>query len=158
MKPHSRLITAVLAVMFVLQGELSGDEIRAPARPNIILAMADDLGWGDPGFNGNTIIKTPHLDAMARASLRFDRFYSGAPVCSPTRGSCLTGRHPYRYGIWSANQGHMRKQEVTLAEVLKTQGYATGHFGKWHLGTLDPARSGKGAARNATCAISRLRA
>ena len=138
-----------MAVLFLLQGGLSGDEIRAPARPNIILAMADDMGWGDPGFNGNTIIKTPHLDAMAGASLRFDRFYSGAPVCSPTRGSCLTGRHPYRYGIWSANQGHMRRQEITLAEVLKTQGYTTGHFGKWHLGTLDPGRSGKGAARNA---------
>jgi arylsulfatase A-like enzyme len=110
--------------------------------------MADDLGYGDPGFNGNTVIKTPHLDAMARASLRFDRFYSGAPVCSPTRGSCLTGRHPYRYGVWTANAGHMRPQEVTLAELLKSQGYATGHFGKWHLGTLDPARSGKGAGRN----------
>jgi len=58
--------------------------------------MADDMGWGDPDFNGNSIIKTPNLDAMAKASMRFTRFYSGAPVCSPTRGSCLTGRHPYR--------------------------------------------------------------
>jgi arylsulfatase A-like enzyme len=120
-----------------------------PARPNIILAMADDMGWGDPGYNGNTVIKTPHLDSMAASSLRFDRFYAGGPVCSPTRGSCLTGRHPYRYGIWTANAGHMRKQEITLAEVLKTQGYATGHFGKWHLGKLDPTHSGKGAGRNA---------
>ena len=119
------------------------------AKPNIILAMADDLGWGDLGFNGNRIIKTPHLDEMARAGLRFERFYSGAPVCSPTRGSCLTGRHPYRYGIWSANQGHLRKEEIGLAEALKTQGYTTGHFGKWHLGTLDPTRSGKGAGRDA---------
>ncbi len=118
-------------------------------RPNIILAMADDMGWGDPGFNGNRVIKTPHLDEMAKAGLRFERFYSGAPVCSPTRGSCLTGRHPYRYGIWSANQGHLRKEEMSLAEALKTQGYTTGHFGKWHLGTLDPAHSGKGAGRDA---------
>jgi arylsulfatase A-like enzyme len=118
-------------------------------RPNIILAMADDMGWGDPGFNGNKVIQTPNLDEMARSGLRFERFYSGAPVCSPTRGSCLTGRHPYRYGIWSANQGHMRPQEITIAEALKTQGYATGHFGKWHLGTLDPAHSGKGASRDA---------
>ena len=73
---------------------------------------------------------------MAASGLRFERFYAGAPVCSPTRGSCLTGRHPYRYGIGGANAGHMRKQEITLAEALKTQGYATGHFGKWHLGTL----------------------
>ncbi|MBC8469238.1 MAG: sulfatase-like hydrolase/transferase [Planctomycetes bacterium] len=105
-------------------------------KPNIILCMADDMGWGDPGFNGNKIIKTVNLDAMAKAGMRFTRFYSGAPVCSPTRGSCLTGRHPYRYGIFFANTGHMPKEEITLAEALKTQGYTTGHFGKWHLGTL----------------------
>jgi len=109
---------------------------RDKDKPNIILCMADDMGWGDPGFNGNSIIKTPNLDAMAKAGMRFERFYSGAPVCSPTRGSCLTGRHPYRYGIFFANVGHMRKDEITLAEALKTQGYTTGHFGKWHLGTL----------------------
>jgi len=73
---------------------------------------------------------------MAKEGIRFDRFYSGTPVCSPTRGSCLTGRHPYRYGITFANVGHMKNEEITLAEVLKTQGYTTGHFGKWHLGTL----------------------
>ncbi|MHC4461318.1 MAG: sulfatase family protein [Planctomycetota bacterium] len=109
---------------------------KGTARPNVILCMTDDLGWGDPGFNGNSIIKTGNLDAMAEGGLRFRRFYSGAPVCSPTRGSCLTGRHPYRYGIFFANVGHMRKEEITLAEALKTQGYVTGHFGKWHLGTL----------------------
>jgi arylsulfatase A-like enzyme len=109
---------------------------RAVTGPNILLCMADDLGWADPGFNGNKIIKTPNLDAMAEAGLRFTRFYSAAPVCSPTRGSCLTGRHPYRYGITFANVGHMPKEEITLAEALKTQGYTTGHFGKWHLGTL----------------------
>lgn len=111
-------------------------ETKSADKPNIILCMADDLGWGDPGFNGNTIIQTPHLDRMARAGMRFTRFYSGAPVCSPTRGSCLTGRHPYRYGIYFANSGHMPKEEITLAEALKSQGYTTGHFGKWHLGTL----------------------
>ena len=116
-------------------------------KPNIILCMADDMGWGDPGFNGNKIIKTGNLDAMAKAGMRLTRFYSGAPVCSPTRGSCLTGRHPYRYGIFSANVGHMRKEEITLAEALKTQGYTTGHFGKWHLGTLLPDYSGKGPGR-----------
>jgi len=116
-------------------------------KPNIILCMADDMGWGDAGFNGNSIIKTGNLDAMAEAGLRFRRFYSGAPVCSPTRGSCLTGRHPYRYGIFFANVGHIRKEEITLAEALKTQGYVTGHFGKWHLGTLLADYSGKGPKR-----------
>ena len=104
--------------------------------PNIILCMADDQGWGDTGYNGHPYLKTPHLDAMSRAGLRVDRFYSGAPVCSPTRGSALTGRHPYRYGVPTANAGHVREGEITLAELLKGQGYATGHFGKWHLGTL----------------------
>jgi len=105
-------------------------------KPNVILCMCDDLGWGDVGFNGGKVVRTPHLDALRREGIRFARWYSAAPVCSPTRGSCLTGRHPYRYGITFANVGHMKKQEATLAEAVKTQGYATGHFGKWHLGTL----------------------
>ena len=98
--------------------------------------MADDLGWGDPGFNGNRIIRTPHLDAMAQAGIRFTRFCSGGPVCSPTRGTCLTGRHYFRYGVTHANEGMLPRQEVTLARLLKPLGYRTGHFGKWHLGTL----------------------
>ena len=108
----------------------------AADRPNIVLIMCDDLGWGDVGFNGNKVIRTPHLDTMAKQSLRFERFYAAAPVCSPTRGSCITGRHPYRYGVYFANTGHMKPEELTLAELLKKHGYATGHFGKWHLGTL----------------------
>lgn len=142
-KMASRIAFAFLSAAAIL---LAAD---SAAKPNIILMMADDMGWGDPGFNGNKIIQTPNLDEMARAGIRFERFYSGAPVCSPTRGSCLTGRHPYRYGIWSANMGHLRKEEISLAEALKTQGYTTGFFGKWHLGTLDPVRTIKGASRNA---------
>lgn len=112
--------------------------------------MADDQGWGDVGYNGHPYLKTPHLDAMCEAGLRFDRFYAGAPVCSPTRGSVLTGRHPYRYGIRTANAGHMRPPELTLAEALRAQGYATGHFGKWHLGTLtkDIEDGRRGGRRN----------
>ncbi|MEE2714612.1 MAG: sulfatase-like hydrolase/transferase [Verrucomicrobiota bacterium] len=110
--------------------------LSAADRPNIVLVMCDDLGWGDVGFNGNKVIRTPHLDVMANASLKFTRFYAAAPVCSPTRGSCITGRHPYRYGVYFANTGHMKSEELTLAELLKKHGYATGHFGKWHLGTL----------------------
>ncbi len=108
----------------------------APGPPNVILFMADDQGWGDTGYNGHPYLQTPNLDSMSRAGLRFDRFYSGAPVCSPTRGSALTGRHPYRYGVITANAGHVRGGEVTLAEMLRELGYSTGHFGKWHLGTL----------------------
>ena len=110
---------------------------------NIVLIMCDDLGYGDTGFNGNKIIQTPHLDHLRNQGARFTRFYSGGPVCSPTRGTCLTGRHYSRYGITHANVGRLPGQEITLAKVLKSYGYATGHFGKWHLGTLDPEFSGK---------------
>ena len=67
--------------------------------PNIILVMTDDQGWGDVGYNGHLHLKTPHLDQMHREGLTFTRFYAGAAMCSPTRGSCYTGRNPYRYGI-----------------------------------------------------------
>ncbi|WP_286263176.1 sulfatase-like hydrolase/transferase [Thalassotalea atypica] len=108
-------------------------------RPNVILVMSDDQGWGDVSYNGNKILKTPHLDAMAEAGVQMDRFYAAAPVCSPTRGSVLTGRHPFRLGIPWAGKGHMPSRESTLAEVLKDSGYRTGHFGKWHLGQLSKA-------------------
>ncbi|NND06878.1 MAG: sulfatase-like hydrolase/transferase [Saprospiraceae bacterium] len=103
--------------------------------PNIILVMADDQGWGDMGYNGHPIVQTPNFDLMASTSLRFDRFYAAAPVCTPTRASVMTGRHPNRMGAF--NWGHtLRPKEITLAEALKTQGYRTGHFGKWHLGSV----------------------
>ncbi len=104
--------------------------------PNIILIMADDLGWGDVGYNKNHIIKTPALDKMAKEGVQFNRFYSASTVCSPTRGSCITGRNAIRFGVYKANVGHLKKKERTLAELLKDGGYKTGHFGKWHLGTL----------------------
>jgi len=106
------------------------------ARPNIILLMADDLGYGDVGFNGNTIIKTPNLDAMTEDGIRFTRFYAGGPVCSPTRATCLTGRHYFRYGIFSASIGYLPAEEITIARICKSLGYTTGFFGKWHLGPL----------------------
>ena len=128
-----RTIFAALTCLVVCLTALSAD---AAIHPNVILIMCDDLGWGDTGFNGNKIIKTPHLDAMARDGMILKRFYAAAPVCSPTRGSCLTGRNPFRYGIEHANRGHLKAEERTLAEELRLVGYRTGHFGKWHLGTL----------------------
>ncbi len=107
----------------------------AEEKPNIVLVMADDQGWGDMAYVGHPVLQTPHFDAMAKAALRFDRFYAAAPVCSPTRGSVMTGRHPNRFGCFK--WGHpLRPQEVSIAEALKTAGYTTGHFGKWHLGSV----------------------
>jgi arylsulfatase A-like enzyme len=105
-------------------------------RPNVVLCMTDDQGYGDTRYNGHPHLQTPTMDRMAAEGVEFERFYAGAPVCSPTRGSCLTGRHPFRYGIFHANVGHLPAEERTLADILADHGYATGHFGKWHLGTL----------------------
>ncbi|VGO17612.1 Arylsulfatase [Pontiella desulfatans] len=137
-----RCFLAAAAAVSVL-----GARAEADRQPNIILMMADDLGYGDTGFNGNTIIKTPNLDQMARDGVKLTHFYAGNSVCSPTRGTCLTGRHHHRFGIWTANAGHLPKQEITLASMLKSKGYTTGHFGKWHLGTLDKVVSSKGTGR-----------
>jgi arylsulfatase A-like enzyme len=113
-------------------------------KPNFILCMADDQGYGDVGYNGHPVLKTPVLDEMAASGLRFDRFYAAHPVCSPTRGSVMTGRHPNRFACFS--WGHtLRPEEITVAEALKSAGYTTGHFGKWHIGSCradDPVSPG----------------
>ena len=138
-----------LGLLFTL---IAAWNLLGAERPNVILMMADDLGWADVGFNGGKTISTPELDEMAASGVILERFYAAAPVCSPTRGSSLTGRHPYRLGIPFANKGHLKGEELTLAELLLKSGYRTGHFGKWHLGTLtqtekDANRGGpKGAA------------
>ncbi len=102
------------------------------AKPNIIFVMADDMGWGQTGYRGHPLLKTPNIDAMAADGLRFERFYAGCPVCSPTRASVLTGRSPDRAGVLSHGYA-LRLQEKTISEALKAAGYVTGHFGKWHL-------------------------
>jgi len=104
----------------------------AANKPNIVLVMADDQGWGQVGYAGHPVLKTPNLDAMAANGLRFNRFYAAGPVCSPTRASVLTGRTHVRTGV--PTHGHnLCLQEKTLPQALKGAGYATGHFGKWHL-------------------------
>ena len=126
------LSVILLAVLLLQPGVAAGDKAD---RPNIILCMADDQGWGDVAYYGASPVKTPVLDEMAANGLRFDRFYAAAPVCSPTRGSVLTGRHPNRFGCFSWGFP-LRPQETTIAELLQKAGYATGHFGKWHLGSV----------------------
>jgi arylsulfatase A-like enzyme len=122
---------------------------RGAEKPNIILLMADDQGFGDVAYSGNPHVKTPTLDEMAGTCLRLDRYYTASSVCSPTRGSVLTGRNPNRFGCFSWGWS-LRPEEVTLAEVLSEAGYATGHFGKWHLGSLaadSPVSPGKSGFR-----------
>lgn len=122
----------VLAALLAMAGCGSAEEPAAAAPPNVILVMADDMGWGQTGYYGHPVLQTPNLDAMAAAGLRLDRFYAGAPNCSPTRATVLTGRTHDRTGV--ENHGHaLRRQERTLSRAMHEAGYATGHFGKWHL-------------------------
>ena len=132
------------AAYLAMNGSLKA-ATRPSRMPNIILCMADDQGWGEMGYYGHPKLKTPTFDEMAAKGLRFDRFYAGAPVCSPTRASVMTGRHPNRSGVFLWNYA-IRPEEITIAQLLKKAGYRTGHFGKWHLGPVkadSPVNPGK---------------
>jgi arylsulfatase A len=109
------------------------------AKPSVLLILSDDQGYGDFGVTGNTLVKTPVLDKFAREGTQFERFFV-SPVCAPTRASVLTGRWWLRAGVWGVTQCKetMRPSEVTIAEALKTAGYRTGCFGKWHNGEQYP--------------------
>ena len=138
------------AVLVVLLVSLLASSVHAKERLNVVVILADDLGWADLGCYGSKFHRTPALDAMAKSGLRFTNAYASAPVCSPTRAALLTGKTPARLGItdWlpghpikpdhplarPAIEQHLSLEEVTLAAVLKKAGYATGHVGKWHLG------------------------
>lgn len=113
----------------------SCDTEKKQLKPNIILVMSDDQGWGQTGYYDHPTLETPHLNAMAEKGIRLDRFYAGAPVCSPTRATVLTGRANDRSAVYT-HGSPMRLQEKTIAEVLKAEGYKTAHFGKWHLDGL----------------------
>src|SRR6516164_7725716 len=117
--------------------------------PNIVLILADDLGWADLGCYGNRFNETPRIDKLATQGVRFTDFYAAAPVCSPTRAAIQSGQYQARFGLTAHIPGHWRPFEklteppcalelplavVTIAERLKAAGYATGYFGKWHLG------------------------
>ncbi|MCA9138931.1 MAG: sulfatase-like hydrolase/transferase [Planctomycetales bacterium] len=118
---------------------LTRSDALANERPNVLLIMTDDQGWGDLGSNGNEIIATPTLDHLAEQSVRLDRFYV-SPVCAPTRAALLTGRYPERSGVAGVTSRLevMRADETTIAELFRDAGYATGCFGKWHNGAQMP--------------------
>lgn len=134
-----KVISIAMYLVCCLPGTnfLLGVELDQSGRPNIILVMADDQGWGDTGYNGHPFVETPSLDAMAKEGFVFDRFYAGAPVCSPTRASVMTGRNPVRAKVPQHGR-YMRPHEQTIGETLKAAGYVTGIFGKVHLGSGQP--------------------
>lgn len=111
-------------------------------KPNILILLADDMGYRDIGCYYGGISKTPNIDNLARNGIIFSDFYAPAPNCSPSRAALLTGRAPTRVGLYSYRPPnhpmHLRADEITIAEILKEQGYGTSIFGKWHLGSLSP--------------------
>lgn len=138
MKPVSCLVaTALLTV-------LGGHAHAAERLPNFVVVFCDDMGWGDVGCFGNPTIRTPHLDRMAAEGQKWTQFYVADPVCTPSRAGLMTGRYPIRNGMSSGKRvvlfpnsgGGLPPEEITLAELLKQKDYATGAFGKWHLGHL----------------------
>lgn len=134
----SSKLLLVFGVYLLVSNGYAQNKASIKKKPNIILIMADDLGYGDVGFNGNTKIITPHLDNMAKEGVILQNFYAAAPLCSPTRASVLTGRSPFRQGVFAAHTGAMRPAETTIPEYLKKVGYQTGFFGKWHIGWVEP--------------------
>lgn len=120
---------------FIVLALIAAQCLWAEEPPNIILMMGDDHGWDEVAYNGHPHLHTPVLDEMAATGLRLDRFYAAHPTCSPTRGSFLTGRHPNRYGTFTPNWS-MRPEEITIGHISQSAGYRTGHFGKWHVGTV----------------------
>jgi arylsulfatase A-like enzyme len=142
MKRRIRRAGLVVAVVLGVLGSTSGAATEPQARrPNVLIVITDDQGYGDLAFHGNPAIRTPNLDRLARGSVRLTRFHV-SPVCAPTRASLMTGRYNYRTGVVDTFIGRalMHPDEVTLAEMLAAAGYRTGIFGKWHLGDNAPMR------------------
>lgn len=108
----------------------------SPRRPNFIVILTDDHGYHDLGCQGAADVKTPHIDALAESGTRFTDWYSNAPMCAPSRAALMTGRYPQRCGV-PTNNPVMPPSEIMIPGMLKPLGYATGVFGKWHLGTTD---------------------
>jgi arylsulfatase A len=133
-------------VFCLLVSAITSQCLAAKQRPNIVLIVADDLGYGDVGCYGSTVNPTPNIDALAGSGLRLTDFHSAGPMCSPTRAAMLTGQYQQRFGrLFDTAISGVRDRErglplkaVTIAELLKQRGYATACFGKWHLGYKPP--------------------
>src|SRR6266576_2858265 len=130
----SKLGLCLLLCTFCGHSASSGE-----GRPNVLIFLADDQGWGDLGITGNQTVRTPNIDGLAKQSATLDRFYV-CPVCAPTRAEFLTGRYHPRGGVSGVSTGRERlnTDERTIAEAFKAAGYVTGCFGKWHNGSQWP--------------------
>jgi arylsulfatase A len=126
---------AVLLALAVLPSQPPLARAATSARPNLVVFLADDLGWGEIGANGSERVKTPHIDRLAAEGIRFTQFYAPAAVCSPTRAGILTGRNPFRLGIYTYipnnSPMHVPRSEPTIASLLRAAGYDTCFVGKW---------------------------
>src|SRR5688500_3723836 len=138
------LLIALVGLVLVLS---ASGQARGADRPNVIIILADDLGYGDLGCYGHPKFKTPHLDRMAAEGAKLTQFNCPAPFCAPTRASLMTGRYPFRCGMVAnpapdggsqADALHLPESEITIAQLFKQAGYATGMVGKWHLGHAQP--------------------
>ena len=137
-KSHHQFFKKLVSLWFLpILILFAGCKENQKDQPNVILVMADDMGWAQTGYYGHPILKTPHLDAMAENGLRMDRFYAGAPSCTPTRASVMTGRTNDRTGAFRVGS-YINKQEKMLSTAFKDAGYITAHFGKWHLNMDSP--------------------
>lgn len=136
-----RIIISISIVLLVFSCKPVQQQKDTTEKPNVLLIITDDQGYGDLGYHGNPDIRTPGLDRLASESVRFTNFYV-CPVCAPTRSTILTGRYHPRTGVYDTYNGGaiMATEEQTIAEILKENGYATGIFGKWHLGDNYPFR------------------
>jgi len=134
----------ILATLTLLLPGLGGlGRTAAPAaKPNIVIVMADDMGWRDTGYRGNPIVKTPHLDDMASKGIQFEYFYPGQQMCTPGRFALMSGRNPCRTGLH--HLGATRPEEIFLPRAIKQAGYKSAHFGKWHLGAGKSSPVGMG--------------
>ncbi|MBL9203243.1 MAG: arylsulfatase [Opitutaceae bacterium] len=137
-----RSLRVFLPVSLSLLPVLSAAAAAPATRPNIVFVITDDQGYGDLGFTGNPVVKTPHIDRLAAESSQLTDYHV-APTCSPTRSALLTGHWTNRTGVWHTVNGRsmLRENEITLGQLLKAHGYATGMFGKWHLGDNYPYRA-----------------